>query len=133
MTADQALDKAIMNLKTKFAVVAVTEEMGRFFKMMGRRIAYLAPLERMDPESVLVHQNDKGLSRALKKVMASEEGQRALRQSRVVRQEERLYEVAREVMRQQWEEELGGCAVEEVEEEEGGEEGGKVEQSVVVL
>jgi len=29
----------------------------------------------------------------------------------VVRQEERLYEEAREVMREQWEEELGDCAV----------------------
>lgn len=119
MTADQALDKAIMNLKTKFAVVGVTEEMGQFFKMLGRRVAYLAPLETMDPESLRVHENDKGLSRALKEVMASEEGQRALRQSRVVRQEEKLYEVAREVMRRQWEEDSGGCTVEEMEEEEG--------------
>jgi hypothetical protein len=119
MTQEQALENAIVNLKRKFAVVGVTEEMGKFFKMLGRRVAYLGKLERMDPESVRVHENDKELSKELKRMMGSEEGQRALKASLVVQQEERLYEAAREVMREQWEEELGGCALvpEEVKEE----------------
>ena len=65
-------------------MVGVTEEMGKFFQMLGRRIAYLEKLKRMDPESVRIHENDKDLSRELKEVMGSEEGQRALRASLVV-------------------------------------------------
>lgn len=115
MTQEDALRKAIVNLKRKFAVVGVTEEMGKFFQMLGRRVAYLGKLETMDPESVRIHENDKELSKELKRVMGSEEGQRALKASLVVQQEERLYEAGREVMREQWEEELGGCVVEVLE------------------
>ena len=119
MTPAQALARAVHVLRTRFAVVGTTEEMGRFLKMLARRATHLASLEHVDPDAHREHENSPELKAGLKQALASAPGQAALAASKVVAQEQVLYAAAVEVMWAQWEE-LKECAV--VEEEAGVEE-----------
>lgn len=108
ITIDDAIARAQTNLRERFAVVGLTEEMDKFWVMLERRVAYMKGAAAVASKQHQVHKGDQGVKTRCGRQLASEKGQAALAGSKCMAQMHALYDTAREVFEHQWAE-LAAC------------------------